>query len=272
VHAKFGGKLSRNSGSEIAFAAPIREQLKHAQAAYLELDHAKAIQRVLEIADIGNKYFQDNKPWELFKTDPQKTHDLCTFVVNVCKAVTIGLKPVLPDLAAATETMLGIPPVDFQTPLFDLSDHQLGPAARLLERLERGPLDKIVEASTVAAAPPPPASAAPVKAEITFDQFEAVDLRAAKILTAERVPKSDKLLKLVVDVGEAQPRQVIAGIGLAYAPEQIVGKVVACVVNLKPAKIMGQESRAMLLACGPGGKELALTELPASTVAGTPVK
>ena len=274
VHAKFGGKLSANAGADIAFAEPVRQNLEEAQAAFLELDHAKAIQRVLAIADIGNKYFQENKPWELFKTDPAQTHDLCTFVVNVCKAVTIGLKPVLPDLAAATETMLGIAPVDFSTALFDLANHTLGPAARLIERLERAPLDKIVEASTIAA--PPAAAAAPViaptKAEITYDQFDLVDMRAAKILTAERVPKSDKLLKLTVDLGETQPRQVIAGIGLAYQPEQVVGKIVACVANLKPAKIMGQESRAMLLACGAGGKDLVLTELPASAVPGSQVK
>src|SRR5262249_49041369 len=169
--------------------------------------------------------FQNAKPWEAVKKDKAQAHADCTFVVNVCKALTVVIKPTLPELAAATEKMLGIGPVDFSSPLFDLGQgHALGPTARLIERLDKAPLDKIVEASKVETAPV--ATAAPTKQEITYDQFDLVDLRAGKIVSAERVPKSEKLLQLKVDLGETEARQVIAGIGLAYAPEQVVGKVV----------------------------------------------
>ena len=296
VHANFDGKLAALKEPASELNERVRKLLQQVQQAYLNIDSADAIHHAIAIAQEGNELYQNMAPWKLVKTDRDAAHQVCSVAVNICKALTIAIKPALPDLAANAEKMLGIAPVDFQTPIFDLpAGHPLGATVRLIERLEREPLDKIVEASIVEIPPTPsaapateatthappgpvpahagePAAIAPVKAEITYDQFDTIDLRAAKILTAERVPKSDKLLKLTVDVGEAQPRQVIAGIGLAYQPEQIVGKVVACLVNLKPAKIMGQFSHAMLLACGAGGKDLVLTELPASAVPGAAVK
>jgi methionyl-tRNA synthetase len=89
-----------------------------------------------------------------------------------------------------------------------------------------------------------------------------VDLRVGRVVQAERVPKSDKLLRLQVDLGEAGgPRQVVAGIGQSYAPEALVGKSVVIVANLAPARIMGVESRGMLLAAGPGGADIVVAEL-----------
>ncbi|MCC6810601.1 MAG: methionine--tRNA ligase [Deltaproteobacteria bacterium] len=274
----FLGKLDKRLGNDARKDSPEAREvvrlLTEAQKGFTSIDHAHAMQQVLAIADIGNKYFQDNKPWEKMKADPEGARAVCTFVINVCKAVTIGIKPVLPKLAAETEKMLGIGPVDFRSPLFDLTDRSIGEPQRLIERIDMEPLNKIVEASATAAPAAPPAAAPidPVKPEITYDQFSVVDLRAGKIKSAERVPKSEKLLKLMVDVGEPEPRQVIAGIGLAYQPEQLVGKTVVCCVNLKPAKLMGHESKAMILAAGPGGKDLVVTELPAATPAGAAVK
>ncbi len=275
VSTKLDGRLGKDARAGSTEANEVRRLLTLARDAFLSIDSAAAMQHILAIADLGNKYFQDHKPWELMKNEKEAARDVCTFVVNVCKAVTIGIKPVLPKLAETTEAMLGCGSVDFQSPLFDLVDRAIGEPRRLVERIEMKQVEAIVEASKVEApvavdqakAPPEP-----VKAEIAYDQFGQVDLRAGKIVTAERVPKSDKLLKLQVDVGEAAPRQVIAGIGLAYTPEQVLGKVVVCCVNLKPAKLMGHESRGMLLAAGPGGKDLALVELPAATAPGSLVK
>lgn len=307
VGARFGKKLAATIPASFASdTARIKTLLNEAKAAFERIDHAAAVAAMLEIADIGNKAFQDHKPWELIKSDPAAAQGVCTFVANVCKAVSIVLRPILPELAAKTEKMLGIGPVDFRSSVFDLVACELGENERLLERLEKSAIDKIVEASVVSeaivseavvseavvskpvesepsapsasatgAASAPAAAAAVVlepKAEITYDQFAATELRAAKIVSAERVPKSDKLLKLKVDVGEAEPRQVIAGIGLRYQPEELVGKVAVCVCNLKPAKLMGHESRGMMLAAGPGGKDLSLVELPAATPPGSAVK
>jgi methionyl-tRNA synthetase len=271
VTSRLDNRLGPDSGERGPEAAEVKKLLHDAEAAYLDIDHARAIANVLAIADIGNKYFQDNKPWERIKSDVEGTRNVCTLVANICKAVTIGIKPVLPLLAEQTEKMLALAPVNFRTPLFDMKNQALGQPQRLIERVEAPMLDKIVEESKTDAAPAKTV-AVESKPEITYDAFATMDLRVAKILSAERVPKSDKLLKLQVDVGEAQPRQVIAGIGLAYEPTAVVGKTVVCLANLKPAKLMGLESRAMLLAAGSGGKDLALCELPASLAAGTSVK
>jgi methionyl-tRNA synthetase len=113
--------------------------------------------------------------------------------------------------------------------------------------------------------------AAPPSNEIEYDDFARVSLRVGKVLNAERVPKADKLIKLSVDVGEGQPRTIVSGIALAYAPEQLVGRNVVVVMNLKPRKLMGIESKGMLLTAGPGGKDLALLD-PGAQPAGAEVK
>ncbi|HSA20798.1 MAG TPA: methionine--tRNA ligase subunit beta, partial [Myxococcota bacterium] len=123
-------------------------------------------------------------------------------------------------------------------------------------------------APPAAPAPAAPAPAAPAPGGpgttgpvfLSIEDFRKVDLRVGMVRSAERVPKSDKLLKLMVDLGEAEPRQVVAGIGKAYAPESLVGKRIMVVANLKPAKLMGLESRAMVLAAGPGGEHVVIAE------------
>ncbi|MCG3174662.1 MAG: Methionine--tRNA ligase [Myxococcota bacterium] len=152
----------------------------------------------------------------------------------------------------------------------------------LFPRLEALPAAAPV--SGPATAPPGPAVAAPGSAEekkgksipgpaaeITYDEFARIDLRAALVEHAERVPKSDKLLKLSVRVGE-ETRQIVAGIGQAYAPEQLIGRKVIIVANLKPAKLMGLESCGMVLAAGPGGADLAIAGFDREVAPGTRVK
>jgi methionyl-tRNA synthetase len=99
-------------------------------------------------------------------------------------------------------------------------------------------------------APAPAKDAAAAPGEIAMDDFAKIELRAAKVLTAERVPKADKLLKLTLDVGTGEPRTVVSGIAAAYAPEQLVGKTVIYLANLKPAKLRGVLSQGMILAAG----------------------
>ena len=123
-------------------------------------------------------------------------------------------------------------------------------------------------------APPPAPAAAPRRraaAEIDYADFAKVALKVGKVLAAERVPKADKLLKLTVDVGEGAPRTIAAGIAEAYAPEQLVGRKVVVVANLKPRTLRGIESRGMLLAAGSGGATLRLVD-PGDLPPGSPVK
>ena len=105
---------------------------------------------------------------------------------------------------------------------------------------------------------------------VDYDDFAKLDLRVAEVLEAEKVEGSDKLLKLTVDIGEK--RQIVAGIGLAFTPEELVGKKIVVIANLKPVKLMGVESRGMLLAAGEGGADLGLCELPKDRKPGTRIK
>ncbi|MGE0461241.1 MAG: methionine--tRNA ligase subunit beta, partial [Vicinamibacterales bacterium] len=126
-------------------------------------------------------------------------------------------------------------------------------------------------ASAASAAPTPSASAAAAPEQITIDDFMKVQLKVAKILEASNVPKSKKLVQLKVDVGEAEPRTILAGIAESYQPEQLVGRTIVVVANLKPAKLMGIESNGMVLAASPeGGGALLLNAEPA--VPGTRVR
>ena len=126
-----------------------------------------------------------------------------------------------------------------------------------------------------AASPARPAGEAPARdaapEEIDIDAFARVALRVGQVLTAERVPKADKLLKMSVDVGEGSPRTIVAGIAEAYAPETLVGRKVVVVANLKPRALRGIESRGMLLAAGSGGASLRLVD-PGDLPPGSPVK
>jgi methionyl-tRNA synthetase len=122
------------------------------------------------------------------------------------------------------------------------------------------------------AAPPKAAHATPVApGEITIDDFAKIELRAAKVLTAERVPKADKLLKLTLDVGTGEPRTVVSGIAAAYAPEQLVGRTVIYLANLKPAKLRGVVSQGMILAAG-DADVLALSALDRDVPPGTIIR
>ena len=125
------------------------------------------------------------------------------------------------------------------------------------------------------AAPQTPAPAAPASVappQITIDEFQKIQLKTAKVLTAERVPKSEKLLKLQVSLGEGtEPRQIVAGIGKKYTPDALIGKTIIIVANLKPAKLMGIESQGMVLA-GEGGQGLGLVTPDRDLPPGSKVK
>ena len=158
---------------------------------------------------------------------------------------------------------------------FELSG-KVTEVAPLINRLEADVVAKLIAAPPAEekpAAPAKKAAAAPVgpAAEIEYDDFAKVALKVGKVLAAEKVEKADKLLKLTVDVGEGTPRTIVAGIALAYTPEQVTGRNVVVVANLKPKPLKGIDSKGMLLAAGPGGKELTLVD-PGPLAPGTAVK
>ena len=229
-------------------------------AACLEArEYGKALRLAMEYADRINQHFDAEKPWELAK-DPaarERLQQVCSICIAGFQALTVWLKPILPALAARAEIFLGTGALawsDAGTP-----PARIGRYEHLMTRIDPKQLDALFELPAPPAAAPSPhpgggkgASAAAVTAEapptITIDDFAKVDLRVARIVAAETVEGSTKLLKLTLDCGEASPRTVFSGIRSAYAPEQLVGRLTVMVANLAPRKMKFGVSEGMVLA------------------------
>jgi methionyl-tRNA synthetase len=196
--------------------------------------------------------------------------ETCSIGLNGFRQLIVLLKPVLPGLARRAEAFLNLPEQqwsDLETPLID---HKINRFKPLMTRIERARIDAMIEASREAAAREPgSASAAARQPEakdagieaiaetISFEDFIKVDLRVARIVKAEAVEKADKLLRLTLDIGSEQ-RQVFAGIKSAYRPEELEGRLTVMVANLAPRKMRFGVSEGMVLAAGPGGKDIHL--------------
>ena len=225
-----------------------------------ELAFHKALAAVWELVSEGNKYVVKNQPWELAK-DEAKARDLDDVLYNlmqIMSAVVVMISPVMPQAAQRMAAQLGMAPIkpglisDLEA-IFDLvpegtrttEPEQLFP--RVETKKDQAKADK-KEAKAKKKDKEKKKAEAP-EGMITIDQFAQVKLRLGKVLEAEPVPKTDKLMRMRIDLGEDEPRQIIAGIAQHYAPEDLVGQQVVVVANLMPAKLRGLESNGMVLAC-----------------------
>jgi methionyl-tRNA synthetase len=205
---------------------------------------------VMNLARAANKYFNDCEPWKTATTDRER----CGTTINICLQVTrslaVLLSPVIPFSSEKIWSMLGFTgdaaahSWDFAAELLVPEGHRLGTPEILFAKIEEKTIEQELQKLTPAAAP---ASVSEGAAPITIDDFKRIQLRVARVVACERVPKSEKLLKVQVEVG-SEHRQIIAGIAQHYTPEQLIGTSVVVVFNLQPARLMGQESQGMLLA------------------------
>ncbi|MBG6078940.1 methionine--tRNA ligase [Rubrivivax gelatinosus] len=246
---RFGGRLSADVGVEgRALLDGLRAHAGVVLEHYETREYGKALREVMLLADRVNEYVDQNKPWELAKQDgaEARLHDVCTVCIEAFRLLTLYLKPVLPATAARVEAFLGIAPLAWDDAGRALGGHTIGAFSHLLQRVDPKKLDALFE--------PPPAPAAPVPggeplaAEIAIDDFVKVDLRVARIVAAEAVEGSTKLLRLTLDVGEGRMRNVFSGIAAAYKPEQLAGKLTVVVANLAPRKMKFGVSEGMVLA------------------------
>jgi methionyl-tRNA synthetase len=219
-------------------AAEVEAAASDIERWYEKAEYKSVVERVHALGNRGNKYYQDNKPWELVKTDPNKAAAIMVTCANLIKAIAVFLKPIVPGICGSVERQLGIE-LSWKDYRFSLSNAQLRPTEKLVLPLT----DEDIAPLFGAAAPPQTGTCA----MIDIDSFKSVDLRVGRVLSAEKVEKSKKLLKLRVEIGKEQ-RQILAGIAESYAPEQLAGKLVVVVANLKPATLMGHKSEGMLLA------------------------
>jgi methionyl-tRNA synthetase len=252
IARRFGGRLSADLGVEgRTLLDGLRAHAETIAELYETRETAKALREVMALADRVNEYVDRHKPWELAKQADQGTvlHDVCSVCIEAFRVLTVYLKPVLPALAAKVEAFLKIEPLQWHDAARSIGGHTIGEYRHLMQRVDTKRLDALFEppAPPPASAPPAPGGEA-LAAEIGIDDFAKVDLRIAKIVAAERVEGSSKLLKLTLDAGEGRTREVFSGIASAYAPEQLAGKLTVLVANLAPRKMKFGLSEGMVLA------------------------
>jgi methionyl-tRNA synthetase len=266
VTRQFAGRIGRLAPEVQSLIDDIRSRIPRIYEAYERLESNRAVQDIVAIAEMGNKYFQDAAPWDVVRQDRQAAQAICTFAVNCCRTVAALIKPILPRYAADVETILCLPPLQFDDATrFDLQDHEVGPFQRLVERVDPQRVEAMLAASAanLEASPTssPPATVEELAAPISLEDFAKVDLRVATVLQAEYVEGADKLLRLRVDIGREQ-RTIFAGIRQSYRPEELVGKQVIVVANLQPRKMRFGVSEGMLLAAGPDSADVVVAEFP----------
>jgi len=229
---------------------------------YEGLDYAAAVRTIGALADDANRYVEQNQPWATVKADPEKTRTTLTAVLNAVRILTIYLKPILPAFAHKVEKFLRVDELSFAEVDETLENRTIGEFERLFERIDEEQVTAMVEESKESQAakpatpvPPQPPGVEPFKPECTIDDFAKIDLRVARVISAERVTGADRLLRLVLDVGTVQ-RTVMAGIATAYQPEALVGKMVVYFANLKLRQMKFGLSEGMILAAGSGGKDI----------------
>lgn len=229
---------------------------------YEQVRFSAAMVRIRDLADEANRYFDEQKPWLQIKADKEAARESLTVALNAAKLLTLYLKPVLPGYAEKVETILNIDPLVWDGEPMLLQNHTIGPFERLIERVEMEKVNSMIEESKNEQlqheqqnSEPSELEKEPLAEQISFDEFMKVDLRVARVTQAEVVEGADKLLRLQLDLG-SETRQVLAGISKSHDPAQLVDKLVVMCANLAPRKMKFGTSAGMVLAAGPGGKDI----------------
>ncbi|MDT8452697.1 MAG: methionine--tRNA ligase [Gammaproteobacteria bacterium] len=223
-------------------------------------EYSKAVREIMTLADHANVYIDEQKPWVLAKQEGQDAlvQQVCTQGLNMFRLLITYLSPILPETAEKSAAFLNTELL-WDSLAQPLLNHRINDFTPLITRIEKEQTDAMIADSTqnmpAAETVTGPLADDPISAEIQFDDFAKIDLRIARIVKAEQVQGADKLLQLTLDLG-GQTKNVFAGIKSAYAPEDLEGKLTVMVANLAPRKMRFGLSEGMVLAAGPGGKEL----------------
>lgn len=272
IAKRFEGKLSDNFAepelyNEFVAAADRIAELFEAR------EFGRAIREITALADKANQYVDEKAPWVVAKEEgkDQELQEICSVGINLFRVLMTYLKPVMPALAARTEAFLN-QELTWEGIAQPLTGHEITKFKALFNRIDPKNIEAMIEASKEDAAAEMAAkekaeaaktetelSKDPIADEIEFDTFAQVDLRIARIISCEEVPKANKLLKFQLDIG-GETRQVFSGIKSAYKPEELEGKLTVMVANLKPRKMKFGMSEGMILAAGPGGSDLWILE------------
>ncbi|GIT22160.1 MAG: methionine--tRNA ligase [Pseudomonadota bacterium] len=281
IASRCAGFIGKGFEGKLASELDSPELLEEIQASKAEItnhfnerEYGKAIRVIMALADKANQYINDKQPWVIAKSDKQslELQQICSTGINAFRLLIAYLKPVLPAMAEKVEEFLGIDALCWADIDTLLTDHSINKFQPLMTRVESDKIQAMVaatqqehEAQQQTEAKTMGNDNSGFEKEIEYDDFIKIDLRVAKIITAEHVEGADKLLKLNLDIGLDKSggpitRTVFSGIKSAYDPEELVGKLTVVVANLKPRKMKFGLSEGMILAAGPGGEDIWLIE------------
>ena len=263
ITKRFDGKLAPMNNAASELLADYINAGEEIADYYESREFGRAIRKIMELADQANQYINDKEPWVVAKQEgrEEELHAICSNAINIFRQLMTYLAPVLPGTAQKTEAFLNLP-LTWDNRVRLLENHVINPFTPMMNRVDTKQIEAMVEDSRVPETAVAPKSSAeakpatdPIAPEIEFDDFAKVDLRVARILKAEHVEGADKLLRLTLDIGSGT-RNVFAGIKSAYQPEDLEGQLTVMIANLKPRKMKFGMSEGMVLAAGPGGKEI----------------
>ncbi|MGK7390423.1 MAG: methionine--tRNA ligase [Candidatus Cyclobacteriaceae bacterium M2_1C_046] len=212
----------------------------------------EALQQMMEVSRIGNKYLAETEPWKLIKENKERTGTILNIALQIVANLSVFIEPFLPFTSKKLLDMMDIPERQWEEAgnINLLAEgHEIKIAQLLFDKIEDSVVEEQVNKlnETRAANEQEEAGAAPLKPEIIYDDFAKLDIRIGEVKSAEKMPKSNKLIKLLIDLGEPQQRTILSGIANYFKPEELVGKQVCVVANLAPRKMMGIESQGMVL-------------------------
>ena len=244
------GELTDYDRETIAELQSIKASLEHNIETY---HFREALKDAMNFARIGNKYLADTEPWKVVKTDPERVKTILYLALQITANTAIAIEPFMPFSAKKMLSMLAVEKYSWeQMGQMDLvaAGHTIGKPELLFEKIEdetiQKQLDKLAAIKEANLAAQKTQEVEPQKDNVSFDEFQKMDIRVSTILTAEKVAKTKKLLKLTVDTGIDQ-REIVSGIAEHFTPEELVGKQVLVLVNLEPRELKGTLSRGMIL-------------------------
>jgi methionyl-tRNA synthetase len=267
ISKRFNGRLSGTPDRPELFDTFVKAGDEIADL-YERREYGRAVREIMALADLANQYIDDKAPWVVAKQAGRdaELHAICSDGINLFRVLIGYLKPILPLMAGKAEAFLNVDPMRWESQREPLLNHAIEKFKPLMTRVDRDRISAMIADSkedlatedTTRVAQPAvdsPLEREPIAETIGFSDFAKVDLRVARIARAEQVEGADKLLRLTLDLG-GEMRNVFAGIKSAYAPEDLEGRLTVMVANLAPRKMKFGVSEGMVLAAGPGGKDL----------------
>ncbi len=292
INKRFEGKLA-SPDITADLARHFGSAAKDIAGYYEGREYGRALRRIMQLADLANQYVDANKPWELAQQADRSTelHAVCSTALTLFRDLMLYLSPVLPATAERARMFLNVAEFRWQDAWRHLpAGHRISAYEHLMTRIEPRVIDAMVEASkqsdggaaineamneamneTINDNAQAASAIDPIAPEIDYEDFAKLDLRLGEIVQAQPVPGADKLLELRINLG-SERRTVFAGIKAAYTPEQLIGRLTIVVANLKPRKMRFGVSEGMVLAAGPGGKDIFLLKPDAGARQGMRVK